>query len=76
MRGEMQFIFQKALFSVGDHPPMKFSTLVSVVDDIMDFVYRTPRALAKEEGYVWDLETTYEDKRVDEGEDEYLESLI
>ena len=37
---------------------------------------RTPRALAKEEAYVWDLETTYKDERVDEGEDEYLESLI
>ena len=76
VRGEMQFISQKALFSVGDYPPMKHSTLASVISGIMEFVYRTPRALAKEEGYVWDLETAYEDKRVDEGEDEYLESLI
>ena len=37
MKGEMQFIFQKALFSVGDHPPMKYSTLASVIDGIMDF---------------------------------------
>ena len=40
MRGEMQFIFQKALFSVGDHPPMKYSTLALVMDGIMDFVYK------------------------------------
>lgn len=35
---------------------------------------RTSWALAKEEGYVRDLETAYENNRVDEGEDELVQT--